>query len=125
MNAIRAWLDMDEELAKHLHKTLKKEYLKETNVNVFLKEDKNESINGHKNSKYSLIFMKPDNEDEQIEIDKCLNDLSCMIRAMNENGFSLSIRQVQSIIDRYKELLLLDDLNDDDQACSLLEKKQI
>lgn len=125
MNAIRAWLDMDEELAKHLHKTLKKEYLKETNVNVFLKEDKNESINGHKNSKYSLIFVKPDNEDEQIEIDKCLNDLSCMIRAMNENGFSLSIRQVQSIIDRYKELLLLDDLNDDDQACSLLEKKQI
>ena len=125
MNAIRAWLDMDEELAKHLHKTLKKEYLKETNVNVFLKEDKNESINGHKNSKYSLIFMKPDNEDEQIEIDKCSNDLSCMIRTMNENGFSLSIRQVQSIIDRYKELLLLDDLNDDDQACSLLEKKQI
>ena len=125
MNAIRAWVDMDEELAKHLHKTLKKEYLKETNVNVFLKEDKNESINGHKNSKYSLIFMKPDNEDEQIEIDKCSIDLSCMIRAMNENGFSLSIRQVQSIIDRYKELLLLDDLNDDDQACSLLEKKQI
>ena len=24
MNAIRAWLDMDKELAKHLHKTLKK-----------------------------------------------------------------------------------------------------
>lgn len=40
MNAIRAWLDMDEELAKHLHKTLKKEYLKETNVNVFLKKIK-------------------------------------------------------------------------------------
>ena len=48
-----------------------------------------------------------------------------MIRAMNENGFSPSIRQVQSIIDRYKELLEVSDLNDDDQTCSLLEKKQI
>lgn len=124
MNAIRAWLDMDEELAKNLHKTLKKEYLKETNINVFLKEDKNESISGHKNSKYSLIFMKPDDEDEQIEIDKCSNDLSCMIRAMNENGFFPSIRQVQSIIDRYKELLEVSEQNDD-QTCSLLEKKQI
>lgn len=125
MNAIRAWLDMDKELGKHLHKTLKKEYLKETNVNVFLKEDKNESTSDHKSTKYSLIFMKPDDEDEQIEIDKCSNDLSCMIRAMNENGFSPSIRQVQSIIDRYKELLEVSDLNDDDQTCSLLEKKQI
>lgn len=112
MNAIRAWLDMDEELAKHLHKTLKKEYLKETNVNVFLKEDKNESISGHKNSKYSLIFMKPDDEDEQIEIDKCSNDKSCMIRAMNENGFFPSIKQVQSIIDRYKELLEVNEIKE-------------
>jgi hypothetical protein len=63
MNSIRIWLsDMNLDLVKDLKNKLAENYVKE-NVNVYLKEQKTESMSGHWSSEYSLIFTKPDEED--------------------------------------------------------------
>lgn len=56
MNSIRIKLEVSGDLAKQLHKTLKNEYLKDTNVNVFLEEEQKESMSGHKFIDYYLRF---------------------------------------------------------------------
>ena len=57
MNSIRIWLsDMNLDLAKDLKNKLAEKYLKD-NVNVYLKEQKRESMSGHWSSEYSLILL--------------------------------------------------------------------
>lgn len=122
MNSIRIWLsDMNVDLAKDLKNKLAENYVKD-NVNVFLKEQKTESMSGNWSSEYSLIFTIPDEGDKLLKVDKCTNDLGCMTRAMNENGIFPSIRQTRLIRDRYKELLKSSEL-DEDGTCSILERE--
>lgn len=63
-------------------------------------------MSGHTVTEYYLSFWKPDEEDNELEeIDKISNDLNCMLKAMNENGLFLSYKKIQSIKDRYEELV--------------------
>ena len=118
MNSIRIWLsDMNLDLAKDLKNKLAEKYLKD-NVNVYLKE----SLSGSCFSEYSLIFTKPDEGGELLKVEKCSNDLSCMIRSMNEYGIFPSVRQARLIRDRYKELLKSSEL-DEDGTSSIFEKE--
>ncbi|WP_418466992.1 hypothetical protein [Faecalibacillus faecis] len=122
MNSIRIWLsDMNLDLAKDLKNKLAEKYLKD-NVNVYLKEKKRESMSGSCFSEYSLIFTKPDEGDELLKVEKCSNDLSCMIRSMNEYGIFPSVRQARLIRERYKELLKSSEL-DEDGTSSIFEKE--